>query len=230
LSEREERVIVLRMSGLDDQAVAEALGLSVETIRTYWRRIRLKMNGETRTQVIASYTRMLNSEALKIVRAETAILKGEIEKRKRMERLLRESESRYRALFENTLDAIFLTDKERRFADVNPAFAKFLGFKREELLGREFEDFLAPEDVDESRWIRKLILNKGVWEGDFNMIRKDGTKICFHFRTMFNVLPGQVLAVAVPRKKLRSRREPECLVQAVVQTESNRKTGAALST
>jgi PAS domain S-box-containing protein len=47
---------------------------------------------------------------------------------------LKESEERYRVLFETAKDAIFLTDEVGRFVDVNKAACNSLGYGREELL------------------------------------------------------------------------------------------------
>jgi len=201
LSRQEETLVMLRISGLNDREAAEQLGLALETVRSYWKRIRLKMHGRTRAQIIASFTKASAAEELNAIRAETEVLKREIEKRRRVERMLRESESKYRMLFENTLDAIFLTDENRCFVDVNPAMANLLGYERKEMIGSNFEDYLASDDVEESRRIRKQILKRGLWEGTFNMVHRSGRLVNLRFRAMFNVVPNQVLGVAVPSRK-----------------------------
>ena len=66
----------------------------------------------------------------------------------RTEEARRESEQRYREVFENTSDGIFLLDvtPERRFRVVayNPALEKMVGLKNDEVAGKFNEDFLAP--------------------------------------------------------------------------------------
>ncbi len=61
----------------------------------------------------------------------------------------RESEQRYREVFENTSDGIFVIDvtPERRFRVVtfNPAMEKMVGLKNEDVAGRYNEEFLRPE-------------------------------------------------------------------------------------
>ncbi|NTV29601.1 MAG: PAS domain S-box protein [Candidatus Omnitrophica bacterium] len=64
--------------------------------------------------------------------------------RVQMERLLRESEERYRRLFEAESDAIFLVDCESGFfLDANPAAQKLYGYSREELLSLRASDISA---------------------------------------------------------------------------------------
>ena len=59
-------------------------------------------------------------------------------------RALRESEQRFRALAEAAREAI-LINENGIIREVNPAFTELLGFTREELLGRDGTELLAPE-------------------------------------------------------------------------------------
>jgi PAS domain S-box-containing protein len=52
--------------------------------------------------------------------------------RKQTEEALKETEKRYRSLFEESLDAIVITDQEGRFVDANKAALHLFGFSREE--------------------------------------------------------------------------------------------------
>jgi two-component system sensor histidine kinase/response regulator len=56
-----------------------------------------------------------------------------------------ESEKRYRTLFEQANDAIFLNNAEDRIIDVNQHTCTMLGYTREELLGMKIPDIQAPE-------------------------------------------------------------------------------------
>jgi diguanylate cyclase (GGDEF)-like protein/PAS domain S-box-containing protein len=64
----------------------------------------------------------------------------DITERKKSEEALKESEQRYRALFENTINPIFLIDEHGSYMDANQAAAQFLGINREELLKRALWD------------------------------------------------------------------------------------------
>ncbi|MDH4225471.1 MAG: PAS domain S-box protein, partial [Deltaproteobacteria bacterium] len=60
---------------------------------------------------------------------------------------LRESEARFRAIFNNSYLSIALADPQGRYISFNDAWPKFLGYSREELLQKTVEDITCPEDI-----------------------------------------------------------------------------------
>src|SRR5271154_2698837 len=52
---REEQVLVLAARGLTDKEIAVKLGISPDTVGTYWRRILAKYQAASRTEVVAKY-------------------------------------------------------------------------------------------------------------------------------------------------------------------------------
>ena len=58
----------------------------------------------------------------------------DISDRKQAEEALRESEERYRTLFEQANDGIHLTNGNDEIVDVNPRMCEIMGYSREELL------------------------------------------------------------------------------------------------
>jgi PAS domain S-box-containing protein len=58
---------------------------------------------------------------------------------------LQESEERYRALFEHANDAIFVENLDDRIVDVNRRACELMGYSRQELLGMQVADLVAPE-------------------------------------------------------------------------------------
>jgi len=74
-------------------------------------------------------------------------LKGEILERKQAEEALRQSEEKYRQLFETVADAILVFDGEtRRFIDVNEQACCLYGYSREEFLELTNTDITAEPD------------------------------------------------------------------------------------
>ncbi|HMK16470.1 MAG TPA: PAS domain S-box protein, partial [Methanomicrobiales archaeon] len=68
----------------------------------------------------------------------------DISERQRAEVALRESEKRYRTLFDSASDAIFIQDLSGHFLEVNRAACEQLGYTREEFLKMDPRDIEAP--------------------------------------------------------------------------------------
>jgi PAS domain S-box-containing protein len=71
----------------------------------------------------------------------------DVTERKKSEELLRESEERFRGLFESIQDPVgIFVGREGRLIDYNAAFKKSSGYADEELKGKAFLDFVHPDD------------------------------------------------------------------------------------
>ncbi len=60
---------------------------------------------------------------------------------------LRQSEAKYRELFENALDLIYTVDVSGNMLEVNEAFLRELGWEREEVVGRHSRFLIHPDDL-----------------------------------------------------------------------------------
>jgi PAS domain S-box-containing protein len=87
---------------------------------------------------------------------------------------LRESESKYRALFEGVPVGLYRTSPEGKLLDLNPTMARMLGFEdRESALGRKARDFyLDPEDFD--RAAAFMAKDRVLRDYEFQVKRIDG--------------------------------------------------------
>ena len=70
---------------------------------------------------------------------------GEALNRIHAEQSLYESEERYRELFENAKDAMYVHDLRGCYTSINCAAEELTGYSRAEILGKDFSDFVAPE-------------------------------------------------------------------------------------
>jgi PAS domain S-box-containing protein len=94
---------------------------------------------------------------------------------KEADEMLRTSEFKYRSLFEQASDAIFITDFEGNFKDVNASLCKMFGYSREELLTSNIKELIESNNLA-AKPIRFDLLAVGQhFTNERHMIHKDGT-------------------------------------------------------
>ncbi len=106
---------------------------------------------------------------------------SDITDRKRTESLLRESEDRFRFLFEQSPIPYQSLDDDGRFLAVNDAWLTTLGYDRDEVIGHPFSDFIAPEFSEVYRINYPKFKAAGEIHIEFRMKRKDSTHITVAF-------------------------------------------------
>jgi len=93
-------------------------------------------------------------------------------------RELRSSEQRYRDLFENAPDVIYLHDLSGNFLNINRAGEKVTGYTREELLSLNLVRLVAPEDFPRMRdLLRAQISGQAPVVAELAIIAKDGRRV-----------------------------------------------------
>jgi PAS domain S-box-containing protein len=113
----------------------------------------------------------------------------DISERRRTEEALRETERRYRELYENLPDGFVVVDSQGAITHFNPAFLELLGYDRHELLGKELLK-LTPVKwrAFEMAILEQQVVVRGysdMYEKEF--ICKDGTPIPVELRTFVSL-------------------------------------------
>ena len=118
-----------------------------------------------------------------------------ITERKLTEKRLHESERQFRALFENTLDAILIANDASEYVGANDAACDLFGVSLDELLGSKVEDFVRPAERRQTRLAWQSFLEQGEQEGEFPLYRPDGEMRDLEFKAKAGFLPGRHLSI-----------------------------------
>jgi PAS domain S-box-containing protein len=113
-------------------------------------------------------------------RATVAYIR-DITERKRVERALRESERKYRKLYETAPVMLHTLDKKGILLDCNKAFLETFGRSKEEMIGKPIYDFQKEESRKLAPAALAEVARKGTVQGERDFITKDGKVIRIGF-------------------------------------------------
>lgn len=128
---------------------------------------------------------MFNKTTYTDARGKVAGIVGimtDISARRRMEEVFKESEKRYKLLYERAPLGYQSLDSNGHFLEVNQAWLDTLGYTREEVIGKSFGDFLHPDWKDHFKENFPRFKAVGEVLGvEFEMVKKDGSTILVAF-------------------------------------------------
>lgn len=111
--------------------------------------------------------------------SKVIVVSRDVTTRKQAEEALRESEQRFRAIFENAAIGIARLSLTGQFLQINEGFCSIIGYTREEVLSQKFsfQKITFPEDIEaDLAWIKKLLDGDGDNHTlEKRYIRKDGS-------------------------------------------------------
>ena len=101
----------------------------------------------------------------------------EITEIKRVQKILKDSEEKYRSYIDNAPDGVLVLNNNGQFIDVNKAFSDIMGYSIEELIHLSIHDLLSEEFHEIGMKHFKKIIEKGKAKEDILHKHKDGSKI-----------------------------------------------------
>lgn len=137
---------------------------------------------------------------------------------------LRDSEEQYRALFENSADAIFLIDVEEpqrgKIVSANRIAAEIHGYSLEELLERKIGELDTEESAAQASDRIRRLLEVGTLNFEVDHQRRDGSLIPMDVTASIVTLKGHKYILAINRD-ITQRRQTE-QIRAAAQAEVSR--------
>lgn len=101
-----------------------------------------------------------------------------------------ESERRFRAVFESSLDPIFVTDNGGFVRDANPAAAEMAGRALDELIGKRVDELVHPEEMSEVIDHVDALRDLKTTRGTFRTRDRDGILRTVEYSAVADFIPG----------------------------------------
>ncbi|AEG18394.1 PAS domain S-box protein [Methanobacterium paludis] len=140
----------------------------------------------------------------------------DITERKKVEEALLESEEKFREVFNNVSDAVFLCKLEnclpKKFIEVNDVACQKLGYTREELLKMSCKDIDDPQMEDKLPLMADKLYKNGKVSFETFQITKNGSTIPVEINAHIFKLDGMDVSVSVARD-ITERKKGEKLVK-----------------
>ncbi len=150
---------------------------NVKSLLVFPLKIGEKLNGFIRLDNVFA-TGKWSYEDFTILRVCSEIIGNALERRQ-VEGVLRESEERYRIIFERSLDGLYIHDFEGNFIDANPVALKMLGYTKEEISSLNFSSLLNEGEIPMVQEAIRELLRTGTDKGitEYHLKRADGTYV-----------------------------------------------------
>jgi PAS domain S-box-containing protein len=127
----------------------------------------------------------------------------DITERKRVEEALRDSEGRYRLLFNGITDAVYVhevsVEKPGKFFAVNDSACRMLGYTRDEFMQMEVKDIDIAEQSEKIFSVHEKLFRDGYALFEGCHVAKDGRRIPVEINIQLFELQGKLMVLAVAR-------------------------------
>ena len=164
-------------------------------------------------QNIGSTTGQLRNHEVRMVvcgQDEVMTITRDVTEQKSAEKALRDSEQRYRELFENANDVIYTHDLNGRFVSLNKAGERLSGYTREEAVSMDVLSVVAPEYVERAaQMIASKLDNDDPTQYELEIITKDDRRVLLEVSTRIIYKDGAPHSIQGIGRDITERRKAE---------------------
>ena len=140
----------------------------------------------------------------------------DISERRRVEEALRDSEKRYRELFENVNDMIFACDLLGNFTKLNRAGESLTGYSREEALNMKFSSLVVPQYLETAqRMLTQKMVEGTAATYQLEIITKYGDRVMVEVSARSIFSDGTLIGIQGVARDITERKRTEFERQAI---------------
>ena len=143
----------------------------------------------------------------------------DITEQKRAEGALRASEAQYRALFENSLDGVLLTQPSGRILAANPEATRIFGYSLEELLSLDQAALVDPADERMAKVLSER-RQTGTFRSELTFVRKGGNRFPAEVTSQVFSGEGDHALATIVFRDITERKKTEQELVWLAQTDS----------
>jgi len=134
---------------------------------------------------------------------------------KKAEEALRESSERYTALFDRSLDCVYIHDFEGNFTDANPTALKLFGYAKEETLSLNFASLLSQDQMSLALQTLEKVKKNGFQKDitEFKLTAKNGEHIYIETKASLLYHEGEPYAIQGIGRDITARKRSEEALQ-----------------
>lgn len=134
-----------------------------------------------------------------------------------------ESENRFKLLFDNSGDEIYLEDFDANIIEVNNEATRKMGYSREELLKKNFADLKTPKYTGMVRKNLKIVISTGKHIFETEHLTKDGKVIFLEMSSRVIDYMGKKAILSIGRDITERKDIERKIASAIIETEEKER-------
>jgi diguanylate cyclase (GGDEF)-like protein/PAS domain S-box-containing protein len=132
---------------------------------------------------------------------------------------LRESEEKYRDIYDNVSDFLYTHDLEGNITNLNPAFEKAVGLSRDKLLKMNIKDFMPDRHKPLFRYYLSKVTKLEVSTGLLHVVNHSGQEMIIEYKNSLIKGPDGPLGVQGSARDITARKELETNLKKSVEEQ-----------